>query len=248
MALDNYFKIRRSSISRSGDQIDTTLRLAFDPLEDDEAATKRYVDRGITPGPSIPPPLVVGRYYFGQWYSQIVAHTGVAGRAYGMVLYCGGPVTWDRIVATCNTNHVAIPRGNYEIGIMEIDDLGPPYGIDPWLWTSGILPFPSDPNNYIELPLSPVVQTITTFVCLVLWRSHPPVQSSWMLSSNSNSAFGVYDGAFSIRLGSDMLVSPGDNTIAGLTAWNPSQFINSGFGGLGRGPAPKLALRLASRP
>lgn len=231
---DNLFRVRRSVISRTGDTLDQPILLSRSPVETDEAATKLYADTVGGTGAFLIRPFIAGRYYNSPFGRSINATNTPSQEAWCAIIYAGGPMTWDRVLMTTPANG----SGNYEVGVMELDnDLrGGAY----WTWRSTILPVPSTGVNYIEHEQT--LSTTTNWVGVAGWRTAAASQLPKVVAS-VYSPFGDTDSALGGAFGGAMLRSNNPTASAlGLGRWAPSSFIPD----RGTKMSPSHALRLAS--
>ncbi len=107
-------------ITRSGDTIEFPMLLAADPIEDDQAATKQYVDNNTAPpGESGRIPTIPTRWYLPTGYEKVVAGTTPPDTISVCPLYVAREVTWSGMASVISTS--LVPYGDMRMALYELD-------------------------------------------------------------------------------------------------------------------------------
>jgi len=180
-------------ISRSGDTIEFPMLLAADPVEDDQAATKQYVDNNTAPpGESGRIPTIPTRWYLPTGYEKIVASTCAPDIIQVAPLYVSREATWSGISSVITAT--VLPYGDMRMALYELnpDTLHP----ETLMWESGDITLLVGGVVYTE-----VIDVTTTARWLGLGVTHFNTTKSH--SYNSGTIKGQYNlfGLHSSRFG-----------------------------------------------
>ncbi len=193
-----YTRTPSGNISRSGDTLDFPIFLAADPIEDDEAATKDYVDNNLAPpGRSGRIPTIANRWYLHNMWEIPIASFFFPDSVNVAAIYVGRAVTWTGIASVINA--VIAPFGDLRMAIYELDEanFGKPSVLS---WESADIPILAGSQLYQDTSIS--VQTTTAWVGMgVTLINTTKKQSFFHGSPESNNLFGIPSSRFGFSFG-----------------------------------------------
>lgn len=246
MSNEAYHKLVTGFVSRSGDTVDTQIRLVGDPTDPVEAATKKYADDNIVATIGIVRPVIVGRYYMPTFGRLVQTTFATQNGGHASPLFVGGTATWDRIMVTTQTDGV----GSYQLAILELDATLFPRndsGSFGYLYTSSITAVPLNGDGFVEETID--VTTTADWIAVAAWRNSALKTFNFLQGNLTNyRAYGIATGVLRTGGGSDGLVTTATSTLGmgdGLGQLNTNDWGITPSTGT---QCPRTALRLKSRP
>lgn len=228
-------------ITRSGDAIDLPMLLAEDPIEDDQAATKQYVDANqAPPANSGRIPTCPGRWFLPTTYETVVAQNYFPDQVTVAPLYVAREVTWTGMAAVVTAT--LVPYGDMRMGLYELDednDLKP----KTLMWESGNHPLLVGGRVYQD---TFSITTTANWIGLGITHFNTTKIQGFNCGTNKGqwNLFGLHDTRFGSRYGRNFFRT----ARAGSHPPDPSAAAWSVIGGHDNENSPRIYIQLGSVP